>query len=172
MKKKTYCKGLAAVFLCLILFAAIQVNAAESVRLTAEVPQTHAVALVLGEHGAVQLDGKTYTGTATADVERLKEQTYTLVPDAGWLPDKVFYNGETVELVENSFTAPALQENARLEVSFKAVPENPVPVSAAQPSVPITGDDRNFAGYFALLLLSGTTVFLLRRKKNNCADAA
>ena len=91
--------------------------------ITTTVPATHQVQLVIGDHGSVRIGDTEYQGDVTADVPRLAEQTYTVVPDRGWRVDTVTYGqpGEEqeVELTDSSYTAPALYQDGNvLTVTF------------------------------------------------------
>lgn len=99
-------------------------SGSETRTITTTVPDTHKVRLTVGDHGSVRIGGREYRGDATADVERLAEQTYTVVPDSGWKVDTVTYGQpgaeETVELTGLSYTAPPLYRDGNvLTVTFE-----------------------------------------------------
>lgn len=109
----------------LFLLMSVSITAfAEETVLTAEVPNAHTVT-VTSEGGRVALDGTVCKDTA--EVERHKEQSYRIIPDAGKLIDKVLYNGEdvTAQLEKGVFTAPKLVRDAELEVVYKNAPSAP-----------------------------------------------
>lgn len=109
--------------LVLLMSVSITAFAAETV-LTAEVPNAHTVT-VTSEGGRVALDGAVCKDTT--EMERHKEQSYRIIPDAGKLIDKVLYNGEdvTAQLEKGVFTAPKLVRDAELEVVYKNAPSAP-----------------------------------------------
>ena len=109
----------------LFLLMSVSITAfAEETVLTAEVPNAHTVT-VTSEGGRVALDGTVCKDAA--EVERHKEQSYRIIPDAGKLIDKVLYNGEDVtgQLQKGVFTAPKLVRDAKLEVVYKNAPPAP-----------------------------------------------
>ncbi len=113
-------------FLCtLLLLMSTGITAfAEETVLTADIPNTHMVT-VKSDHGRVALDGAVCEGRA--EVERHREQSYRIIPNAGKQIDKVLYNGEDVtdQVIKSVFTAPKLVRDAELEVVYKNVPGAP-----------------------------------------------
>ena len=90
-----------------------------SATLTVEIP--YQVTLQVENHGKVTADGTDYTGNSSFQKAKGTVVTYTFHPDALYEVGKVIYNGAEVtdELSGNSYTAPALTENASLSVSFR-----------------------------------------------------
>lgn len=101
---------LAALFFPVSAFAAEQ-----STQLTVTVPSSHSVHLEIDEHGSVKVDGKTYTGTKTIQVDRLKEQKYVIQAEDGYEITEVTYGpegqAEEITLTGSAFTAPALNQD-------------------------------------------------------------
>ena len=104
---------LAALFFPVSAFAAEQ-----STQLTATVPSSHRVQLEIDEHGSVEVDGKTYTGTQTIQMDRLKEQKYIIRAEDGYELTEVTYGpegqAEEITLTNSAFTAPALNQNGNI----------------------------------------------------------
>lgn len=130
MKRIRILVGIFALSLCMLLLAPCQAHAQESTGYTTletRIPEFHIVQLEIGSQGSVFADGKAYTHKDQwLEVERLKEQTYIIQPDAGWKVDAVYYGLEgqqtLVKLKDNSFTAPAIHEDGNiLTVIFKQV---------------------------------------------------
>lgn len=132
MKPKKFLAGVGALLLCSILLLPIQVQATgqseQATTITTKVPDTHTVLLEIGGHGSVIINGRAYTTKdKSVEIERLKEQSYTIQPDNGWQVESVSYGQkdaqEAVRLTDNSFTAPAVCDNDnRLTITFKKAP--------------------------------------------------
>lgn len=131
MKLKNFLAGVGALLLCSAMLLPVPVQAAdqgESTTITTKVPDTHHVLLDIGEHGSVIINGIDYSQeNKSVEIERLKEQTYTIQPDKGWQVESVSYGQkdtlDTVKLTDNSFTAPAVNsDDNKLTVTFKKAP--------------------------------------------------
>lgn len=182
--------GIAVLYLAFAMLLPVQVHAADQSKgttITATVPDTHTVALEIGEHGSVVIDGTVYTGTQEIEVPRLAELVYCIKADNGWEIDTVSYGSpghpETVSLDdENTYTAPALHEDGLiLNAVFKKKAVLPADTgqgneekntaarnkgknTAARNNVK-TGDVTNLIVWGAPLLLSA---LLMAYKKTSC----
>lgn len=177
MKLKKFLAGIGALLLCSALLFPVPAQAADEsegvTTIKTRVPDTHTVLLDIGEHGSVRIDDKTYTSKdKQAEVARLAEQTYTIEPDKGWQVEQVKYGQkdapEVIKLTDNAFTAPAVNSNDnQLTVTFKkdsAGSGTDKPDSSGSTGVQ-TGDNTEISGIAILMLLSGTVIILLSKKK-------
>lgn len=121
MNGKKLLAGISIFCLAFSMILSLPVHAQESGNTTViktTVPSSHTVLLEIGEHGSVMADGKTYTGTQTIQVERLKEETYTIQAEKGWKVTEVTYGPEgqaaQVILEDSSFTAPSVNQNGNV----------------------------------------------------------
>jgi hypothetical protein len=94
---------------------------AEDAVISTTVPNNHIVTIET-ESGQVTADGVICGDTLV--VERQKEQTYQFLPDDGKTLESVAYNGEdvTAQVVDGTFTAPAIIADSTLKVVFKDAP--------------------------------------------------
>lgn len=86
------------------------------------VPETHAMQLLIGDHGSLRIEGKTYTNDIKVNVERLSNPRFEIMADNGYEIDTVYYQGENVtgEVNKNTYTAPVLFEDGNVfKVTFK-----------------------------------------------------
>lgn len=162
---------------CIAFALALPVKADASdntTTLTINIPDSHTVTLDIKEHGAVLVNGKSYTGKTTVQIARLKEQGYEIKPDKGWQIDTVRYgmsdSMETVTVNDMVFTAPAIHEDGYvLTVTFKKAPVVPTtkkPTNSKTGNV-TTGDTGNLFFWELLLGVSGMTVLGMKRKRRN-----
>lgn len=126
VKKLLY--GFCMAYLLAVLFFPVSAFAEQSTTLTATVPSSHSVRLVIGEHGSVEINGETYSGTRTVRVERLEEQSYLIRAEEGWRIKSVTYGqegqAEEVSLEDSVFTAPALNQDGNvLAVTIEEDPD-------------------------------------------------
>ncbi|MEG0392533.1 MAG: hypothetical protein RR626_07195 [Anaerovoracaceae bacterium] len=175
MKKKTL---LSLSILCLLMFTLFpfSVEAAEqSMPLKAEVPSTHKVAIEVGSGGAVEIDGVGYTGKTMVAVERLKAQSYKLIPDSGYEVNKVLYGGTDVtpQVKNLIFTAEEINnEGNQLQVTFKKGSLGPDPLpkpdeggtggseTPGAAGTSKTGDDNHHRLFLIMAIASGTLVVM------------
>ncbi|WP_455683695.1 hypothetical protein [Thomasclavelia sp.] len=185
MRGKHFLTGIGILCLVSALLLPVRVLAAESdtgqTTFTTTVPKEHTVMLTIGEHGVVKVDGVSYRQSQDIQIDRLKEQTYEIIPDDGYKLEKATYHGEKAEGQTKgntfTFTAPAIYEDGiTLAVSFQKDGNAPVPPGGGGTSGggtsgtgggAKTGDNMNPAGMMALLVLSGMTFIILNRKKAN-----
>lgn len=143
MRIKRLLTGISAFCFCIALMSPVQAWAEEqSTKLTVNVPSTHTVQLEIGEHGSVTVDGKTYTGTKTIQVDRLKEEVYTIQAEKGWKVAEVTYGpeGERVEaqLTGSVFTAPAVNQDGNV-LTVTVVEGTETPDETPTPTPDATG---------------------------------
>jgi hypothetical protein len=114
-------KGCAFLLSLLLLFGLSTTAYAEDAVISTTVPNNHIVTIET-EGGQVTADG-VICGETLA-VERQKEQTYQFLPDDGKTLESVTYNGEdvTAQVVDGTFTAPAIIADSTLKVVFKDAP--------------------------------------------------
>lgn len=113
---------LLSVFLAVLLFFTMRITASAaggSTTLTVTIPCT--VTVQAGDHGKVTVNSTDYIGNGTFTAEGGEVFTYIFTPDVLYQVERVFYNGEDVseELNGNTYTAPALEGNAIISVSFR-----------------------------------------------------
>ena len=130
--------------------------------ITVSIPCT--VTLLIGEHGAVQVNGKSYTGDTSIQAPVGTAFTYTLLPDAGYQLSTLTYDRDTVtgSVKNGAYAAPALTGHAELKVTFVKQTE---PLSAS--STPKTGDESDPGLWLALMLASGAGLLALLEKRKN-----
>lgn len=186
MRGKHFLTGIGILCLVSALLLPVRVLAAESdtgqTTFTTTVPKEHTVMLTIGEHGVVKVDGVSYKQSQEIQIDRLKEQTYEIIPDDGYKLEKATYNGEKADGQTKGktfmFTAPAIYEDGiTLAVSFQRDGTTPGGGtsgggtsgtgggSSTSSGGVKTGDNRNPAGMMALLVLSGMIFIILNRKK-------
>ncbi|MDO4465649.1 MAG: InlB B-repeat-containing protein [Bacillota bacterium] len=87
--------------------------------ITTDIP--YSITLQIGEHGKVKIEDTDYRGNKSLLKEKGTVVTYTFIPDALYDLDKIIYNGEEIINLssDNKFTAPALNNNSNLSVSFR-----------------------------------------------------
>ena len=129
--------------------------------ITVSIPCT--VSMLIGEHGVVQVNGKSYTGDTSIQAPVGTSLTFTFLPDAGYQLSELAYDGNTVtgSVGGGAYAAPPLTGNTVLKVSFvkQAIPP--------EPTTPRTGDESDPGLWLTLLLTSGTgLIVLLERQKN------
>ena len=124
--------------------------------ITVSIPCT--VTLSIGEHGAVQVNGKTYTGNASIQAPVGTALTYIITPDSGYRISMVTYNGVNVTSAVkiSRYTAAALNDNATVTVVFAKLTSS---------SSPRTGDDSRFGLWIAFMCVSGIGLISLRRRE-------
>lgn len=118
-RRKKRMTVLCALYLLTAIFFPVSVFASEqSTQLTATVPSSHSVRLEIDRHGSVEADGKTYTGSQTIQVERLKEQKYIIQAEDGYEITEVTYGpedeAEEITLTGSAFTATALNQDGNI----------------------------------------------------------
>lgn len=98
---------------------------AEDVTISTTVPDRHTVT-VEASGGSIVING--HACGASVQVERQKEQTYWIIPDACKTLEALYYNGEDVtgQVTAGVFTAPALIGDTTLKAVFKNAPSAPV----------------------------------------------
>lgn len=98
--------------------------AAEETTVFTEVPAYHTVTLE-ADGGKVVADNRVCG--AAVQIERQKEQTYWIIPDADQMLSTLYYNGEdvTAQVRLGVFTAPSLVNDATLEAVFSEAPAAP-----------------------------------------------
>ena len=92
------------------------------------VPETHAMQLRIGNHGALRIEGKTYTSDAEVNVKRLSNPRFEIVAEKGYKIESVYYQNKNVtkEVSQNIYTAPVLYEDGNIiKVTFKKGSSNP-----------------------------------------------
>lgn len=111
--------------LILLMLCGMSVTAyAEDVTISATVPDRHTVT-VEADGGKIVING--HVCGASIQVERLREQTYWIIPDAGKTLEALYYNGEDVtgQVKAGVFTAPELIGDATLKAVFQNAPSAP-----------------------------------------------
>lgn len=126
LKKLLY--GFCMTYLLAVLLFPVSAFAEQSTTLTATVPSSHSVRLVIGENGTVTVNGTEYEGDQTIQVERLAEQSYLIQAEDGWRIESVTYgqDGQAAEvtLTDSVFTAPALNQDGNvLTVTIEEDPD-------------------------------------------------
>ncbi len=104
----------------LLLCMSVTAFAAEgATNITANVPCT--VTMQIGDHGKVSVDSTDYTGNSSFQKDVGAVVTYTFTSDTLYAIDTVIYNGTDVtsQLSGSTYTAPALDGNKTLQVSFR-----------------------------------------------------
>lgn len=167
MKNKKILTVISSLFLVAALLFPSTVQAAlqsgQTTMLTINIPATHEVTLVIGEHGFVQVKEQEYRGKQTVAIDRLSEQSYRMQADDGWEIDTVSYGTaqepQAVTPVPAIYTAPAITTDDNiLTVTFKQSDEKKA--QAVRPSsLPKTGDGTTVFFYFAAL--TGAALVLL-----------
>ena len=124
--------------------------------ITVSIPCT--VTLLIGEHGAVQVNGKNYTGNASIQAPVGSSLTYIIIPDSGYEISKLTYDGADVtSAVKNGrYRAAALEYNVTVKVSF---------VEQTSPGNPRTGDNSRIRLWITLMCGSGISLILLWRRE-------
>ena len=103
---------------CLCVLLSVSA-AAESVSLTAVVPDEHTVSITIGEHGSVRVDGHTYSGTANIPVQRFGTAEISIVPEVGYKLDGLTASSaEYLTYSETSLTVSGIAEDVFIELSF------------------------------------------------------
>ena len=127
--------------------------------ITVTIPCT--VTLRIGEHGAVQVNGKSYTGDTSIQAPVGTVLTYTFLPDAGYQLSALTYDGDVVtgSVKDGAYAASPLIGNTELKVTF-VKQAGPLPASPT----PKTGDD-SAPGLWLALLVSGTGLLALLKKR-------
>ena len=129
--------------------------------ITVSIPCT--VTLLIGDHGTVQVNGKSYTGDISIQAPVGTALTYTFIPDTGYRLSTLTYGGVTVigSVKNGVYDAPPLTGHVVLKATFvkQAIPPGP-------PS-PRTGDKSGFGFWLALMLASGTGLIALLEKRKN-----
>lgn len=129
--------------------------------ITVSIPCT--VSLLIGEHGAVQINGKSYTGDTSIQAPVGTALTYVFMPDTDYRLSTLTYGGVTVigSVKNGVYNAPPLTGHVVLKATFvkQAIPPGP-------PS-PRTGDKSGFGFWLALMLASGTGLIALLEKRKN-----
>lgn len=159
MKKRKILTVIGSLFLVVGLLFPSTVQAAlqsgQTTELTMNIPATHEVTLVIGDHGFVQVKEQEYRGKQTVAIERLSEQSYRMQADDGWKIDTVSYGTaqepQAVTPIPATYTAPAItMDDNILTVTFKQSDEKKA--EAVLPSsLPKTGDGTTILSYFAAL---------------------
>lgn len=143
MRIKRLLTGISAFCFCITLISPVQALAEEqSTKLTVKVPSEHTVQLEIGEHGSVTVEGETYTGTQTIEVDRLKKETYTIQAEKGWKVAEVTYGlkgqAEKAELEDSVFTAPAINQDGNV-LTVTVVEGTETPDETPTPTPDATG---------------------------------
>lgn len=105
----------------LLLTLSVPTFAQETV-ITADVPESHTVNVIISNNGKIVLDdGKAVFGKQ--QIERHKKQRYRIIPKEGKQLDKLLYNGEDVtsQVKNGVYIAPALVHDAVLVATYKDV---------------------------------------------------
>ena len=121
--------------------------------ITVSIPCT--VTLIIGEHGAVQVNGKNYTGNTSIQAPVGTALTYFITPDSGYEISTLSYDGaDMTSAVKNSrYTAAALKDNVTVTVSFVA--------KTTPGGSPRTGDSSRIGLWITLMCVSGISLLLL-----------
>ena len=112
---------LAALCALLPAFAAL----AESTTLKTEVPSTHTITIVCGEHGGVVIGGKKYSGAFTVEAPRLGTLAVTAYPDSGYGVAQI----EAEDLTDVTIKGPRvtlanIYDENTLTISFYELPDD------------------------------------------------
>lgn len=160
MKKRKILTVIGSLFLVAGLLFPSTVQAVEqssqTTELTMNIPATHEVTLVIGDHGFVQVKEQEYRGKQTVAIDRLSEQSYRMQADDGWKIDTVSYGtaqeAQAVTPVPTIYTAPAITTDDNiLTVTFKQSDKKKAQ-TVLPPSRPKTGDGTTVFFYFSVLM--------------------
>lgn len=112
-------KRILFVLVCMMLFSTKVYAKEGSTEISTTVPEKHTVTLDIDEYGYVLIDGKRYDSKDKyIEVARLSKCKYTIVVEEGYVIESVYYGDELVELIDNSFIAPEINEEIKLKVNF------------------------------------------------------
>lgn len=117
-------KKLTALLLSLLLLWGMGTTAfADEVTISTTVPERHTVS-IQAEGGRIIADNQVCRGSVR--IERQKEQSWWIVPDAGNVLSALYYNGQdvTVRVRSGVFTAPPLTGDAELLAVFADAPSS------------------------------------------------
>ena len=185
MKLRKILSGISA--LCFIALSSIliqvQASGSATTTLTVTIPDTHSVQLMIGNHGAVSVNGTEYRRNQTIAVARLVKQEYNVQADEGWQIKSVKYAGEEQKNNNDkhtklTFTAPAINEDGlQLVVTLeedksykgknvsttttKAKPQ--LLNNSGKGGIVKTGDTSNFLFYGVLLVLASGAIILMKK---------
>ena len=102
---------------CLLFFTA---SLADSVSVTAVVPDTHTITITIGEHGAARYGEQRFTETATLTVQRFAPVTIDIVPEDGYKLGGVrVSSGENLTYDGTSIQFSSVVEDVFVELSFE-----------------------------------------------------
>ncbi|WP_296878076.1 hypothetical protein [Thomasclavelia sp.] len=163
-------KRILFVLVCMMLFSTKVYAKEGSTEISTTVPEKHTVTLDIDEYGYVLIDGKRYDSKDKyIEVARLSKCKYTIVVEEGYVIESVYYGDELVELIDNSFIAPEINEEIKLKVNFakksisdseigKDETENKETVSNEKIDSVNTGDESKIMMTLMLLIVSGLMI--------------
>ena len=109
------------VFLLCVGFCLLCLTAslAESVSLTAVVPDTHTITITIGEHGAAQVGDQQFTETASLTVQRFASAQIDIVPEYGYkLGGIQVSSGENLVYDGSTILYTSVVEDVFIQLSF------------------------------------------------------
>lgn len=122
--------------LCALLPAAGAL--AENTTVKTIVPGSHTITIDCGEGGSVSVDGQTYTGVFTLDVERLGTLTLQIAADEGWALSQITASPSAgVSISDGSLVLANVYEAKTITIRFVQLPEptpTPTPTPTAKPT--------------------------------------
>lgn len=158
-------KRILFVLVCLMMFSTKVYAKEGSTEISTTVPEKHTVTLDIGEYGYVLINGKRYDSEDKyIEVARLSKCKYTIVVEEDYVIESVYYGDELVELIDNSFIAPAINEEIKLKVNFakKSISDSEIgkdeTVSNEKIDSVDTGDESKIMMMSMLLIVSGLMV--------------
>lgn len=154
------------------MFLPLHTYAAESgtTTLTTTVPDKHVVELRIGDHGALEVNGKVYRGDMRLEADRGTTMTYKVIVDEGWEIASLSYGiGDKqveIDLDTLTFTAPALTEDGIvLHITFKEASAGSDTTDKDDHEIKDTSKFIQTTGVCTMILLSGVLLLLVQRRK-------
>lgn len=138
--------------------------------LTTTVPDKHVVELRIGEHGALEINGRVYRGVMRLEADRGTTMTYKVIVDEGWDIASLSYGiGDKqvdIDLDTLTFTAPALTEDGIvLHITFKEASAGGETTDKDDHEIKDTSMLIQTTGLCTMILLSGVLLLLVERRK-------
>lgn len=154
------------------MFLPLHTYAAESgtITLTTTVPDKHVIELRIGDHGALEVDGKVYRGVMKLEADRGTTMTYKVIVDEGWEIASLSYGiGDKqveIDLDTMTFTAPALTEDGIvLHITFKEASAGSETTDKEDSEIKDTSMLIQTTGVCTIILLSGILLLFVQRRK-------
>lgn len=154
------------------MFLPLHTYAAESgtTTLTTTVPDKHVVELRIGEHGALEVNGRVYRGVMRLEADRGTTMTYKVIVDEGWEIASLSYGiGDKqvdIDLDTMTFTAPTLTEDGIvLHIVFKEASAGSETTNKEDSEIKDTSKFIQTTGVCTIILLSGILLLFVQRRK-------